>query len=364
MSAAAGGGLPTRSEIEGWNTSYLISAAERWRTAALGSENAFIQHRQNIDAPGGTDWSGDAKDAALSRVAADLSVVRAQGEVQRAAATIADSGSRDIETARHKVLEAIAEAEADGFRVGEDLSVTDTRRVDITELALRQTIAVEHAEDIRWNADQLAQVDGLVGDRLTGKAAELDGVRFEGEGEPAVQLVDNTFSLAPGEGGGATGGEVREVIDKLPQGDKPWIREVRTPQDLERLWQWAKQNGGVEVPNAYGDPSKGTAIRMPDGTQIGQRYTAGSTGNPAIDIKFPEERGNTKIHINPRGGVPELPGMRPTVEPPRLPAAEPPPIRIGGAPSADYLPQQSEPRQAGDTDLPVVGDGKPDNPEF
>ena len=38
------------------------------------------------------DWEGDAKDAALDRVAADLGVVRRQGDVQRHAADVAARG--------------------------------------------------------------------------------------------------------------------------------------------------------------------------------------------------------------------------------------------------------------------------------
>lgn len=50
-SATAGvGSLPTRSEIEGWDTSELENAASTWRAAAAQSEQVFDQHRQNIAA--------------------------------------------------------------------------------------------------------------------------------------------------------------------------------------------------------------------------------------------------------------------------------------------------------------------------
>jgi hypothetical protein len=187
--------MPSRSEIEGWSTSDLDNAAARWRRSAGESEDVFERHRRNIAAPGGTDWEGDAKDAALDRVTADLVVVRSQGDVQREAAEIAARGSADIRAAQRKALEAIAEAEADGFRVGEGLSVADTRRVDISYMASRQVAATQHAENIRWNAEQLAKADAFVGQRLQAKAAELEGIRFEGEGERTVQAVD--FKQAP-----------------------------------------------------------------------------------------------------------------------------------------------------------------------
>ncbi|MFW3122388.1 hypothetical protein MMAG44476_31897 [Mycolicibacterium mageritense DSM 44476 = CIP 104973] len=149
---------------------------------AAGSEELFAQHRHNITAAGGTAWTGDARDAAIDRVTADMGVVRNQGDIQREAANIAEDGSRDIQAAKRDVLNAIADAEADGFRVGEDLSVTDTRRADLSTMAKRHTARQEHAEDIRWNAERLLQADAYLGERLQAKADELASVRFAEDG--------------------------------------------------------------------------------------------------------------------------------------------------------------------------------------
>jgi hypothetical protein len=198
--ASGSGGLPTRSEIENWDTSDLATAAEAWRQAAAESEAAFDQHRQNIATPGGTTWEGDAKDAALDRVTADQAVVSRQGDVLRAGGSLADDGHHDIQAAQRDALTAISEAEADGFKVSEDLSVTDTRRYDITTIRDRNRAATEHAEDIRWRAGQLVQTDSLVGRRLEDKAAELDGIRFDGEGDGrdgSVHLVDYNMPQSP-----------------------------------------------------------------------------------------------------------------------------------------------------------------------
>jgi hypothetical protein len=192
---SASGGLPTRSEIGDWPTQHLDDAATRWRASAAQSEESFAQHRQNIASPGGTEWVGDAKDAAFDRVTVDQRVVERQSDVQREAAGIAENGSADIKAAKRDALSAIVDTEADGFRVGEDLSVTDTKRVDIFERAARQRAAAEHAEDIRWNAEQLVKTDALIGQRLQAKAAELEGIRFDGEGKETVQAVD--FKQAP-----------------------------------------------------------------------------------------------------------------------------------------------------------------------
>lgn len=201
--AGASGALPTRSEIEDWDTSDLANAATAWRNAATASEDLFDQHRQNISSPGGTTWEGDAKDAALSRVTADIGVVGSQNSALREAAGIAENGVTDINAALRDVLAAITETEEDGFCVGEDLSVTDTRKVDLDNMAARRTALNEHAEDIRWNAERLVAADAHIGQRLQTKATELEGIRFESEsdsrrdGDGSIRLVNNKFKLNP-----------------------------------------------------------------------------------------------------------------------------------------------------------------------
>ncbi|OBA98281.1 hypothetical protein A5666_22840 [Mycolicibacterium fortuitum] len=221
--AAAAAPLHTKSEIENWDTSYLDTAATSWRQAATASEDAFDQHRQNIAAPGGTTWEGGAKDAALDRVTNDIGVVGRQSGVLREAATLAENGAFDIKSAKDKAVEAITAAVDDGFTVGEDLSVTDSREYDINTVADRNRAAAEHAEDIRWAAQQLVQADQLVGNRLEAKAADLEGIRFEGEGEgdqrggngAHIDLVDNKVKYGS-EGKDQAGEKKPEVPAQAP----------------------------------------------------------------------------------------------------------------------------------------------------
>lgn len=177
--AGAPGAIPTRSQIEKWDTSHLDEAAARWRQMAAQSEELFEWHRQNVAAPGGGEWSGSAGEAALDRVTTDVALVRQQGDIQREAANIAEDGSRDIRRSISQVLEAIALAEADDFQVGEDLSVRDSRRIDVATMAKRFTASREHAEDIRWHAERLVQADIYLGQRLEMKALELDEIVFD-----------------------------------------------------------------------------------------------------------------------------------------------------------------------------------------
>lgn len=196
--------MPTRSEIVAWSTAHLADAATSWRTAAGASEDAFDQHRQNISAPGGTSWEGDAKDAALGRVTRDIAVVGTQNDVLLGAADTAENAVTDINAAKRDALAAISAAEADDFTVGEDLSVTDNRPYDEETAAARATAALEYAEDIRWTAERLVQADSLAGSQLQAKAADLERIRFDGEGETGgdstIQLVDSKTEAAGPDG--------------------------------------------------------------------------------------------------------------------------------------------------------------------
>ena len=178
----------SRSLVSDWKTQHLVDTGEWLRGQARQSRDAFEQIHQNVRA---TDWSGDAKDAAVDQVSGDVLVADRQATVMEEAATIADDGAHDIQAAKRDALEAIQEAEDDGFRVAENLSVSDTRRVDLLEYGKRRMAMTAHAETIQWRAGQLVQTDALVGRRLAEKAAELDGIRFENDSNGAtVQAVD------------------------------------------------------------------------------------------------------------------------------------------------------------------------------
>lgn len=256
MSPAApgvGGALPSRSEIEEWPTQHLADAAAQLRTLGNQSVTLFDEHRQGIASPGGTTWEGDAKDAALNRVTADTAVVRRQTAVQDEAAGIAENGGHDVRAAKREALEAITTAEDDGFRVGEDLTVTESRRYDITTIVERNKAAAEHAEDIRWYAERLVQADAFVGQRLETKAAELEGIRFEGEGdgrEGAIYLVDNKIKLNPQDGG-----EDPDNGGYKPHPEYP---------DHKPNGEWGPGNSGVEgdaeAQKAFDERQKRTGI--------------------------------------------------------------------------------------------------------
>ena len=230
------------------DTSDLAEAASDWRSAATASEDAFEQHRQNISAPGGTTWEGDAKDAALDRVTTDLAVVRRHVACLREAAAIAEAGVTDITTAQREALDAITAAENHGSHVAEGHKVTDTRRYDISTIVERNRAVAEHAEEIRWYAERLAQAIAFVDERLQAKAAELEGIRFDGEGDAGdatVQFVSNELKLNPQDGEDPDGGYKPhpEYPDHKPNGE------------------WGPGNSGLE---GHAEAQKAFDARMRD----------------------------------------------------------------------------------------------------
>ncbi|MGV0834026.1 EspA/EspE family type VII secretion system effector [Mycolicibacterium thermoresistibile] len=204
--------MPTRSQIESWDYTHLLHAAERWRKWAENAEELFDQHRKNVAEPGGSEWAGDAKDAALQAVTADLEVVSRQLDALSRAETLASNGASDVQAAKRDALEVITQAEADSFRVEEDLSVRDIRPADVETLASRRIAAMEHAESVRWSAEQLLATDSLVARRLTAAAAELEGIRFQTtERDDATQLLDNNQVDNDAVGSGGRGGPGEKI---------------------------------------------------------------------------------------------------------------------------------------------------------
>lgn len=268
---ATGGARLSKSQIQTWNTAHLSDAAAAWRAAAATSENLFDQHRANVASPGGTTWEGDGKDAALDRATTDTVVVSRQSGVLREAADLAENGAYDINNAQSEAVAAITAAEDDDFSVGEDLKVTDTRRYDITTIADRNKALAEHTEDIRWYADRLMQTDTHVGERLQGKAAELDEIKFDGEGEDRagrnghVWLVDNKVkrddegnggekpTQAPGQiGPFAVPRSVADAAKKPGEKAPGPVADPRAPKSLE----------GMLLPEGMADPTKPIAPPM------------------------------------------------------------------------------------------------------
>lgn len=243
--------VPPRSQIANWEVAHLEVAASRWRASATELVDNVERQRQQVTAPAGTTWDGRAHDAALDRASFDLARAQNGADIMRSSADLATSAISDLRAAHRAVVTAIDEAESDGFRVEENLAITDTRRIDITTMAARHTAANDHAENVRWNAEQLLATDTLIRNRLSAKAAELDGVIFDDAGsDRIVQAVD--FKQSP----------VDEDDSRLDDAAEP-----RSP--VPEPGEWPPASTPIEGGTPGGEPFPDGGLGEPvDGTTL------------------------------------------------------------------------------------------------
>ncbi|MFS0898683.1 WXG100 family type VII secretion target [Mycolicibacterium litorale] len=274
-------GLPTRSEIERWNDAIndLSSAATSYRTAAERVESAADAHMQQLSAPGGTDWEGDAADAARESGYADRGVVCRAADHMRDMAKTANLGAQNLSQIRDNALEAISEAEVDGFQVGNDLSVTDTHRYTSGEASLfeaRKAKAEVHHGYIAMRAGALASADAEIGARLQGGATALDSMIPQQWNKNGETVPANTV------GDGTSGDEDRIVAvdytgDNPPDTTAPPIKTVLSgpppPGKVEGTGVWtvdqSRPQSSPAVPTGP-QPGEGQVVPFePDPTKEG-----------------------------------------------------------------------------------------------
>lgn len=363
----------TRQQIEGWQTSHLDQAALQLHAMGRQSEDLFGQHIRNLAAPGGSDWQGQAHDAAHARGLADMSIVRQQSDVMERAAQIAQRGAADVAGARVNVLEAIAEAEADGFKVGSDLSVTEGRPSsdDNRERSNREKLGRQHAEFIWFRAAQLEEADAQVGRQLKEKAGELGGIKFDGGtvrmlddghgGEPAPTNPSSALGLPDYPHGTLSNDETRTVYTrgelKMKELDAQWAKQgVPVEERAKRMFEMRNSLRGW-TRELMSDRSAAEVLKANEKSMTWQQAldkaaSRGYTGENAyrylIDAAT-RSRGsvNAGLGIDP-ANPPPLPPVRgggsgmPATSPGSVPDKEPPP---GGAmPVAPgSIPSQAHP---------------------
>jgi hypothetical protein len=168
-----GVGAPSLSEVQAWDVTHLENAARDWTAAAEHWESSFTSIHRTSVSPGGTVWEGTAAEAAQERAFADLVKVRGLADVLHESSAIARRGTETLYSAKRSVLDAVDEARAAEYEVGEDLSVTP-RRGSLAAQAQAQTYAAR----IQERAAQLAVHDKEIAARLTSSAAPLNAVSF------------------------------------------------------------------------------------------------------------------------------------------------------------------------------------------
>lgn len=166
--------VPTLSQIQSWSTEHLDTAAAHWTQTAETWEDAFTSIHREAPYPGGTLWEGEAAEAALLRIGSDRAVVVGAADSLQSAASAARYGAEEIAFARQLAFKAVAEAEAAGFPVGQDLSVSSQTTGPPALQAGRQAQAQLLAAEIRARAGALVAVDTEVAGKISSAIAGVN----------------------------------------------------------------------------------------------------------------------------------------------------------------------------------------------
>jgi hypothetical protein len=204
---AAGTALPTLSQVQTLDTAHVREAAKYWTRTGNLWERAFGEVHEQMAAPGGVPWEGHAAASARERSYLDLVKVRGASDQLHGAAAIAVRGEQQLRACTEAVLEAVEDARADGFSVGDDYSVTDRSRGGTSEFrAARLAVAQGHASFIRHRVAALVTGDHELAARITNATKDIDALSFQEESDTVigedkrdrVQAVDqHTFKDAP-----------------------------------------------------------------------------------------------------------------------------------------------------------------------
>ncbi|MGE2832643.1 hypothetical protein [Mycobacterium sp. SMC-4] len=359
---APGEGLPTRSDIENWidAVNELSSSADSYRAAANRIEAATDAHVQQISAPGGTVWEGSGADAARESAYADRGAIYRAADHMRDMAKAANRGAQNLSHARDRALDAIAEAEADDFRVGENLAVSDIRRYSSEQAGLyaaRKAKAGEHVSYIVMRAGALVSEDAQVGSELRAGAAALNSMipqDWEGKPSPAQPIADGNgeIQLYDDSGDGPhTGPEIAKELEQLRDGKRRGIKEVDADGDIFDLWEKYSEGGvRVPIPEEIADKIYDRVV-LPDGTTISVRESAGH--GPTLDVGYPPGvDGPKKVHLPEAPPPPLIPppppppagGEAPIIAPPpHLPVMDHPPVQSPPGLSPPWAPSGGAP---------------------
>jgi hypothetical protein len=185
---AAVGTSTSLSELLAWPTEHLTEAAAYWQDTGARSYEVFDQIWRDSRS---VDWRGNAAEALRTRTFSDKLTVSGVHDQLEVAARVARVGASELFAARTRLRHAVEDADAAGFDVGEDLSVTD-RYVwaAADDRLVRQEEADSFAIEIHQRAVQLVGLDQHVAAGVTAAVAGIGDITFDDPSTHGVQAVD------------------------------------------------------------------------------------------------------------------------------------------------------------------------------
>lgn len=179
MPATSPPGSHRLSQIQGWDTEHLQTAAAHWTATATTWETVFTAVNTSSTAPGGTVWEGEGAERAFQRTYSDRLQVVGVVDQFHAAAMIANAGHAELSSAKQRVLSVVQSAHQAGFAVDDDLSVRDTRlTTSAAARSLRQHQAATFAGEIRTRTTELISADQRIATQLNSIGAGFREFNF------------------------------------------------------------------------------------------------------------------------------------------------------------------------------------------
>jgi hypothetical protein len=198
---AATSRIPTLSELRASDYSYFGQLGSYLQKISPKAESSLEELAEDVTRPGGADWEGMAADAAVAQAQADLVKARTSMWSWDEVAASTQQWQEQLEAGTRSALDAVDDAEADGFEVGEDYSVSDTYDAETEEeYEERLEEAEAHAGLIGHRVSTLVANESLINGQLRAMSAGWGTLNFKedgggqpGDGDPSEhdpQIVD------------------------------------------------------------------------------------------------------------------------------------------------------------------------------
>lgn len=189
---------PTLSQLRGSDYSYFAQLAGFLEGIAPKAQNALEELAEDVKRPGGADWEGQAADAAIAQAGSDLVKARPVMWSWDDVAMSARGWQGELEAGTRTALDAVDDAERDGFEVGEDYSVTDTYDAETEEeYDERLEEAEAHAGFIGHRVGTLVSNESRINGELKAMTAGWGTLSFKQGGGAGGQPGDDDNERGP-----------------------------------------------------------------------------------------------------------------------------------------------------------------------
>lgn len=170
--------LPNLSDVRAFTGDYLTDAAQYWSDSAQRWTETYERLAREVLYPGGRTWTGEAAEAAALRVGTDRVRVLGVADDLHAVAATARRAAADLHATRTSLLNTVNAAEAAGFTVGEDFSLTSLETGSSAEMAAREAQARSFAATIRADVLALVSADERTAAQIASAATGLQSLGF------------------------------------------------------------------------------------------------------------------------------------------------------------------------------------------